>query len=200
MRISWAAALLAVTVAAAGAAQSKSPATSLEKPFAAGGRIAMDLSAGEYEITGAADPRIRLDWDVRDPDRLDDVDNRVTVNGTDARVSTDGPSGNFRVRIQVPTPSNLRIRLTAGEMAIKGIEGDKDVELHAGELDIDVVRAEDYGRVDAGVWAGEIHASAFRITKEGLFRSFDWSGKGKYRLHAHLKAGELKLHSSSAEK
>jgi hypothetical protein len=196
MRISWAAALLAATVAAA-AAQSKSPATSLEKPFAAGGRITMDLSAGEYEITGATDPRIRLDWEVKDTDRLDDVDNRVTVDGTRARVSTDGPSGNFRVRIQVPTPSNLRIRLTAGEMAIKGIEGDKDVELHAGELDIDVVRPEDYGRVDAGVWAGEIHASAFRVTKEGLFRSFDWKGKGKYRLHAHLKAGELRLRGAS---
>ena len=197
MRISWAAAaLLAATVAAA-AAQSKSPATSLEKPFSAGGRIRMDLSAGEYEITGAADPRIRLDWDVDDRDRLDEVDNRVTVNGTEARVSTDGPSGNFRVRIQVPAQSNLHVRLTAGEMAIKGIEGDKDVELHAGELDIDVIRAEDYGRVDAGVWAGEIHATAFRVTKEGLFRSFDWSGKGKYRLHAHLKAGELRLHDAS---
>jgi hypothetical protein len=125
------------------------------------------------------------------------VDNRVTVKGTEARVSTDGPTGNFRVRIQVPAQSNLHIRLTAGEMAIKGIEGDKDVELHAGELDIDVIRPEDYGHVDAGVWAGEIHASPFRITKEGLFRSFDWSGKGKYRLHAHLKAGELRLHGAA---
>ena len=197
MRISWAAALLAGTFAASVAAQSKAPATSLERPFAAGGRITMDLSAGEYEITGAADSRIRLDWDVEDRDRLDEVDNRVTVKGTEARVATDGPTGNFRVRIQVPVQSNLHIRLTAGEMAIKGIEGDKDVELHAGELDIDVIRAEDYGHVDAGVWAGEIHASPFRITKEGLFRSFDWSGKGKYRLHAHLKAGELRLHGDS---
>jgi hypothetical protein len=198
MRISWAAALLAGTLAVEGAAQSKSPATTLEKPFAAGGRIVMDLSAGEYEISGAADPRIRLDWEVKD--RLDEVENRVTVKGTEARVTTDGPSGNFRVSIQVPTPSNLRIRLTAGEMAIKGIEGDKDVELHAGELDIDVIRAEDYSRVDASIWAGEIHASPFRIAKEGLFRSFDWSGKGKYRLHAHLKAGELRLHSTSADR
>jgi hypothetical protein len=125
------------------------------------------------------------------------VDNRVTVRESNARVSTDGPTDRFRVRIQVPSRSNLHVRLTAGELAIKGIEGDKDVELHAGELDIDVVRAEDYSRVDAGVWAGEIDASPFRVTKEGLFRSFDWSGKGKYRLHAHLKAGELRLHDTA---
>ena len=183
--------LLAVGVAA------QAPPTSLERPFASGGRITMDLSAGEYEITGSPDNRIRLDWDADD---RNDVDNRVTINGTEARVATDGPTNHFRVRIQVPARSNLYVRLTAGELAIKGIEGDKDVELHAGELDIDVVRAEDYHHVDAKIWAGEIHASAFRVTKEGLFRSFDWSGTGKYRLHAHLKAGEMRLHSSNATK
>jgi len=176
------------------AAAAQAPATSLERPFAAGGQIAMNLSAGEYEIVGSPDQRIRLDWDVKHSDQLDEVDNRVTVNGTEARISTDGPSGEFRVRIQVPAQAHLRVRLTAGEMSIRGIEGDKDVELHAGELEIDVVRAEDYSHVDAGVWAGEIDASPFRITKEGLFRSFDWSGKGKYRLHAHLKAGEIRFH------
>jgi hypothetical protein len=182
--------LFAVGVAA------QAPPTSLERPFAAGGRITMDLSAGEYEITGSPDNRIRLDWDTDD---RDDVDNRVTITGTEARISTDGPNNHFRVRIQVPARSNLYVRLTAGELAIKGIEGDKDVEVHAGELDIDVVRPEDYNHVDAKIWAGEIHASAFRVTKEGLFRSFDWSGNGKYRLHAHLKAGEMRLHSAAVK-
>ena len=194
MRIALAGSLLAA-LAVGTAAQA--PATSLERPFAAGGRVTMDLSAGEYEITGSSDNRVRLDWDADD---RHDVDNRLTVQGTEARVSTDGPTNHFRVRIQVPARSNLYVRLTAGELTIKGIEGDKDVELHAGELDIDVVRPEDYGHVDAKIWAGEIHASAFRITKEGLFRSFDWNGTGKYRLHAHLKAGEMRLHSNGAAK
>jgi hypothetical protein len=194
MRIALAGSLLAVLAVGAAA---QAPATSLERPFAAGGRVTMDLSAGEYEITGSPDNRVRLDWDAYD---RHDVDNRLTVQGTEARVSTDGPTNHFRVRIQVPARSNLYVRLTAGELTIKGIEGDKDVELHAGELDIDVVRPEDYGHVDAKIWAGEIHASAFRITKEGLFRSFDWNGTGKYRLHAHLKAGEMRLHSASVAK
>jgi hypothetical protein len=192
MRLAVAGLLTGALAAGLGAA-AQSPATSLEQPFAPGGRITMDLSAGEYEIIGSPYQRIRLDWDVDTRD-LDEVRNRVTINGTEARVTTDGPGDEFRVRIQVPAQTHLRVRLTAGEMAIKGIEGDKDVELHAGELDIDVVRAEDYSRVDAGVWAGEIDASPFQITKEGLFRSFDWTGRGKYRLHAHLKAGEIKLH------
>jgi hypothetical protein len=194
MRIAMAAPFIGALAVAAAVAQTTSPATSLERPFSAGGRVRMDLSAGEYEITGSPDNSIRLDWRV-DDDRLDEVDNHLTVSGTEARIRTDGPTNSFRVRIRVPMQSNLHVRLTAGELAIKGIEGDKDVELHAGELDIDVIRADDYSRVDAGIWAGEIHASPFNITKEGLFRSFDWSGKGKYRLHARLKAGELRLHA-----
>jgi len=199
MRMTAAAALVATVLVAAPATQSRAPATSLERQFAAGGRISMDLSAGEYEITGSPDGRIRLDWSVEDR-REDEVDNWIDVRGTEARISTDGPQNNFEVRIQVPSRSNLYIRLTAGELALKGVEGDKDVELHAGELDIDVVRAEDYRHVDAAIWAGEIHAAPFQITKEGLFRSFDWRGKGQYRLHAHLKAGELRLHSTSVAK
>jgi len=29
--------------------------------------------------------------------------------------------------------------------------------------------------------------------KDGLFRSFEWTGKGQYELRAHLMAGDLKL-------
>src|SRR5262249_13201113 len=103
----------------------------------------------------------------------------------------DGPSSHFSVEIQVPNRSDLYIRFTAGELRMEGIEGNKDVEAHAGEIHIDVGRPESYSRVDASLWAGEVHASPFGIQKEGLFRSFDWKGQGRYRLHAKLKAGEI---------
>jgi hypothetical protein len=195
MRMIVATALLGTALAATPASQAQN-ATSLDRAFAPGGRISMDLSAGEYEIAGSPDGRIRLDWSLEDRSRLDEVHNRIDVRGSEATISTEGPGNNFEVRIQVPARSNLHVRLTAGELTIKGIEGDKDVELHAGELDIDVMRPEDYRHVDAGIWAGELHATPFRVMKEGLFRSFDWSGTGRYRLHAHLKAGELRLHSA----
>jgi hypothetical protein len=169
---------------------------SLERAFAGGGRITMDLSAGEYRIEGSRDDRIRINWSTRSARGLRESDVRAELKGSEAWISTDGPK-NFRAMIEVPARSNLLVRLTAGELALRGVEGDKDVELHAGELDLDVGKAEDYGRVDAGVWAGELQAPAYQISKEGLFRSFEWRGQGKYRLHAHLKAGELRLTSSA---
>jgi hypothetical protein len=47
-------------------AQSSSrSSSSLERDFVANGKISMDLSAGEYRITGSPDNKIRLAWSVR---------------------------------------------------------------------------------------------------------------------------------------
>ena len=52
--------------------------------------------------------------------------------------------------------------------------------------------------MEASVWAGDVDARAFGLSKEGLFRSVDWRGKGPYRLKASLKAGEVHLYSGSS--
>ena len=174
--------------------ESGRPSDSLERPFAANGRIAMDLAAGEYRITGGSD-RIRMDWSVRRAGELRDVRARADVRGRDASIRTDrdGDSG-FHVDIQVPRRTDLFIRLTAGELTIEDVEGDKDVALHAGEINIGVGRPESYQRVEASVWAGEVNAGPYGLSKGGLFRSIDWQGNGAYRLKARLKAGEVRLY------
>ena len=182
------------------ATQESRPSSSLERPFVANGKITMDLSAGDYRITGTPENRIRLEWSVRDSDQLTKVKTRADVSGSAATISTDAPTNShFRVTIQVPARSDLYVRLTAGDMTVERVEGNKDIEAHAGDLNIDVIRAEDYHTVDASLWAGDITARPFNITKEGLFRSFEWKGHGPYRLHAHLKAGDLRLFSKLAE-
>ena len=172
------------------------PSGLLERAFTANGRISMDLSAGEYRISGTPDQRIRLDWSVRDRETLSQVRARADVRGREAAITTDTPNnGNVKVTIEVPARADLHVRLTAGRLTIEDIEGNKDVALHAGELNIDVGRAEDYNRVEASVWAGEVNATPYHENKGGLFRSFDWRGSGPYRLAAHLKAGEVRLYS-----
>ncbi len=201
MRHIFAAALVGTALIAGpalDAQQSSRQSSSLERDFAANGKISMDLSAGDYRITGTPENKIRMTWSVRDSDRLSDVDARADVKGSEARIVTDGPMNNFHVEIQIPQKADLYIRLTAGELRLERVEGSKDIELHAGEMRIDVNRADDYHTVDASIWAGEIHADPFNVRKEGLFRSFDWKGKGPYKLHASLKAGEVWLSEKAA--
>jgi hypothetical protein len=197
MRIILATAILATALVALPSSQTSQdsrPSSSLERAFTSNGRISFDLSAGEYRITGSRDTRLRMKWSVRDPEDLSKVFAKADVHGSEANVTTDGPD-NFKAEIQVPARADLYVRLTAGELTIEGIQGNKDVSLHAGELDIDVGRADDYHSVAASVWAGEVHATPFHVSKEGLFRSFNWSGKGPYSLEARLKAGEVHLRS-----
>ena len=167
------------------------------RAFPAGGRIRMDLSAGEYTIQGTPREQIRVDWRANERPRRA-VDTRIDIRGNDATLVTNGHFHDVEVRIEIPSRADLFARLTAGELSLGGVEGNKDVALHAGELRIDVVRADDYRTVDGGVWAGEIHAVPFGIAKEGLFRSFSWNGRGRYRLSARLKAGELWFHTPVA--
>jgi hypothetical protein len=204
MRVAVAAAILGSVLVAAPLSHTSQTtrdartSDSIERPFPQDGRIRMNLSAGEYHISGSPDRRIRLDWSVRDADQLAKVHARADVRERDANITTDGPNNKgLNVAIQVPQQADLYVRLTAGDLRIEGIRGNKDVELHAGDVRIDVGRAEDYHTVDASVWAGEIQAAPFEVFKGGLFRSFDWSGKGSYRLHAHLKAGDLRLYSKA---
>ena len=189
----------AVAILGATLSAQEAPSSSLERQFSAGGRVKMDLVAGDYHITGSPDNRVRIDWSVRDTESLAKVRTRADVRDKELTITTDGPSNKgLKFTVQLPNQADLYVRLSAGDLTIEDIRGNKDVELRAGDLRIDVGRAEDYSKVDASVWAGDLKASAFQVTKEGLFRSFDWSGKGPYRLHAHLMAGDLYLYSKTS--
>jgi hypothetical protein len=190
----------AMMIASPGAQTAGSrPSDSLVRSFAQNGKIRMELVAGDYNISGSKDQRIHIRWSVRDADQLSRVRASADVRGADASIVTDGPSNNsLKFDIQVPERSDLYVRMTAGDIRIEDIRGNKDIELHAGDVRIDVGRAEDYNSVDASVWAGDIKAEPFNTIKGGLFRSFEWSGHGPYRLHARLKAGDLRLYSKAA--
>lgn len=189
--------MLALGPAAPAFSQTTRPSDSLERPFASGGRVHLDLSAGDYTIQGSGDNRVRVEWSVRTSEQLRRVRVKADVRGSEAWISLDGPdNGGLRVTVVVPRRSDLNVDLSAGEISIEGVEGNKDVEAYAGQLRIDVGRAEDYRRVDASIWAGEIQAPPFRASKEGLFRSLDWNGTGPYRLHASLWAGEVRLYTT----
>src|SRR5438067_72966 len=172
---------------------SKPGATSLEHAFSSGGRITLKLSAGDYDIRSGPSDKIALTWTTKDESDLQKVRVKIDAYHNDATILTDAPHGNFHVTIDVPSPSDLVVRLTAGDLTISGISGSKDVESHAGDMNIHVGDPEDYGHVDASVHAGDLNAAPFGQSKGGLFRSLTWNGPGKHRLHIHLGAGDINL-------
>lgn len=165
----------------------KSP---VEAKFVAGGRVRMDLCSSGIEIVGTDNAALRVSYY---PER-DHVRVRMDISGDRADLRLTGCThNNFHARIEIPKSSGLYVRMLAGQLDINDVTGDKDIELSFGQLDVDVGKTEEYARVDASVNSGQISASAFDVEKGGLFRSFNQSGPGKYRLHAHVGAGEVDL-------
>lgn len=161
-----------------------------EKPFASGGKIEMQLEAGGYTVRAGDGNAIRVTLGGNVGAAKVDV----TTRDTQANVSVkDTPNNNFQATIEVPRSADLVIRLTAGDLKVDAIGGNKDIESYAGNVDIVTGDSADYASVDASVKAGDIKAGAFGESQSGLFRRLTWSGKGKYTLRASLTAGDLTL-------
>lgn len=168
--------------------------TLAQQKFISGGTIRLHLEAGGYTITPGDSENIVVSCRAHTEEQLERV--KVQIKPTGARADvyvSETPHNDFHATIEVPRHSNLWARLSAGELDVKGVEGDKNVELRAGRIQIDIPQPELYGSRDASVMTGSIESSAFHVSKGGLFRSFEQQGPGKYRLHAHLMAGEIDL-------
>jgi hypothetical protein len=169
----------------------QSTGSPVEKDFVSGGKIEITLESGDYHVRASPDNRIHVRWNEAS---ARGVRVKLMTNGKSADLRVENtPHNNFHATIEVPALTDVRVRLTAGNLEMAGIKGDKDIEANAGNLNISVGSANDWGDVDASVTAGDLHAPAFQAATGGLFRSYKWKGPGKYRLHVHLTAGDINL-------
>jgi hypothetical protein len=174
-------------------ATTRAPRVEADKPFAPGGRITLQLASGSYDVRAAADGHIRVTLSGNIGDAKVDV---TTGEGRAEVVVKDTPQNNFHAAIEVPKASDLVTHLTAGELTLAAITGNKDIESAAGNVTIDVADPNEYAEVDASLKAGNIDAAPFGGSRSGLLPHVTWSGQGKYTLHATLGAGNLVLRKS----
>lgn len=184
---------LVCTAIVASAADTR-PEAQVQQAFPAGGRVYFDLSPGGYTIRAGDSDQITVVYRASSEAQLRDVKATIQITGSIARVSlSNTPHNNFSAEIEVPRQSGLKVRMFAGEVIIDGVQGDKDVQVRTGRIQIRIPNPDEYGEREASVSAGSIEAGAFDVSKGGLFRSFEQSGKGKYRLRAHVTTGEIDL-------
>jgi hypothetical protein len=162
--------------------------------FPSGGQIDLHIRSAEIQIIGSDENRIAIRVGGEQGSNSTDMKARFGRSGNSCKLRiTGGPHNELTIAVQVPKNSNLLIRIFAGDVQVKGITGNKDIELGAGDLTIGVGDPADYAHVQASVTTGDIDAKAFGESHGGLFRSFEKPGGGKYKLVAHVGAGELTL-------
>jgi len=165
---------------------------SLQLQINPGQALRLELSSGDYRIEPGANDQI-LVISRKNSSQPDEKPHfGVDSNASEACVKVNAPH-NYSAVIQIPQNPTLRIRLNGGKLQINGISGDKDIESHAGAVSIAVGAPENYARVDASVNVGHIEAPPFGASEEGYVRSFSREGPGRYRLHAHVDAGNITM-------
>ena len=180
-------------------AQTKLEATDLmthpfSVDFASGGKLRLHVRSGEIHVIGEDRNAISVELSGR---RANDAMG-LKVKFENARGIADmrisgGPRNDLTITIRIPSNTDLYARVPFGDLTVQHVIGNKDVELHAGDLTVAVHGPENYSHVDASVYSGEVDAVAFGEEHGGLFRSFHREGTGPYRLHAHVGAGQLTL-------
>jgi hypothetical protein len=167
-------------------------AVKAEKPFASGGSIEMQLDGGNYEIRPASGDQIRVSFGGN----TGSATAEVTATGAHANLAIkDTPHNNFKATVEVPQTADLVLHLTAGNLEMAAIAGNKNIDSKAGNVTVVVGDSSNYSSVDASVTAGNLDAGPFGKADSGIGNHFKWSGSGKYTLHASLGAGNLELKS-----
>jgi hypothetical protein len=165
-----------------------------EAALSAGSHLRLNLRSGDVRIRGRDDNTLTVHLASSDPEGARDV--RLHLDRADHSTTLEisgGPRNDIHLTIELPKASPLVVRMSAGNLDVEGITGDKDIELYAGDLTIAAGDPTTYAHVDASVTAGDIEARPFGESHGGLFRSFYKAGAGKYTLHAHVIAGDLTI-------
>lgn len=155
--------------------------------------LEIELGSGDYQIVASASDSIAVVYDDSNADSTRNVKVQIDSGHGQNHVKIAGPKANFHAVIEVPRKTDLRVRMSAGGLTIGDVEGNKDIEILAGNLDLNSLRPQDYAHADFSVRIGDMYAPLFKTAKNRLSRSFKTAGPGKYRLHAHVGVGDLML-------
>jgi hypothetical protein len=167
-----------------------------ETNLASGAILRLHLHNGDFRIVGSDSETISVHVEGQNVEQAKNIKVQLKRSGgaVDLKLSH-VPKNELQVTIEIPRSTNLFARMRGGDLSVQGVAGDKDLELTGGNLTIQVGKAEDYGHVDLSVRFGDVSGSQFGDPKGWLGNSVRKDGNGKYRLHAHVMAGDLVLKS-----
>jgi hypothetical protein len=167
-----------------------------ETNLASGEDLRLHLHNGDFRIVGSDSETISVHVEGQNVEQAKNIKIQLKRSGgaVDLKLSH-VPKNELQVTIEIPRSTNLFARMRGGDLSVQGVAGDKDLELTGGNLTIQVGKAEDYGHVDLSVRFGDVSGTQFGDPKGWLGNSVRKDGNGKYRLRAHVMAGDLVLKS-----
>jgi hypothetical protein len=167
-----------------------------EAVLASGANLRLHLHDGDFRVVGSDSEKISVHVEGKNMELARNI--KIQLKRTDGAVElklSHVPKNELQVTIAIPRSTNLYARMRGGDLSVQGVTGDKDLELTGGDLTIQVGSPEDYSHVDLSVRFGDVSGTQFGDPKGWIGNSVRKDGNGKYRLHAHVMAGDLVLKS-----
>jgi hypothetical protein len=154
------------------------------------------LHQGDFRVVGSDSEKISVRVAGKNAEQAKQI--RIRLKRSDGDVDlklSHVPKKELQVTIEIPRSTNLYARMRGGDLSVEGVVGDKNLELTGGDLTIQVGSPEDYSHVDLSVRFGDVTGAQFGDPKGWLGNAVRKEGNGRYRLHAHVMAGDLVLKS-----
>jgi hypothetical protein len=167
---------------------------SFETNLASGATLRLHLHDGDFRVVGSDLEKISIHVAGKNVEQVKNIKIRLKRSGGAVDLTLlHVPKKELQVTIEIPRSTNLYARMRGGDLSVQGVAGDKDLELTGGDLTIQVGSPEDYSHVDLSVKFGDVSGTQFGDAKGWVGNSVHKEGRGKYRLHAHVTAGDLVL-------
>src|ERR1700733_5319766 len=147
----------------------------LDAPLRSSAVLTIDSRPAGIEIVGADQEGKHVSCTADVMESASHIRLRFSGTSTHGKLTITGAylkHGNLKIRVEVPRKTNLGVQMPAGEVKVDEIVGDKDIELHAGQITISSARKWDYRNIDASVGIGGVNAQVYGADKGGFFRVF----------------------------
>jgi hypothetical protein len=167
------------------------------RDFVSAGALHVRLKVGDVRIIRGDADKIRLHYTVKSDreSRLKDAHLEFDVSGRNAEIEINfSHSGNTEVDMEIEVPQNtdVGVRNKVGEVTVKEIQGDKDLEVGVGDIRVEAER-NDYRSIHASAGIGDVSSSGYGESTGWLGKTLRYSGEGKYELKAKVGVGDIKL-------
>lgn len=167
------------------------------RDFAAGGMVHIRLSVGDLHIKRGDSGKIRVHYTIksRRESRVKDSNVAIDTHGRDANIEFHAPAGgntSIDVELEVPPNTNLDVHEKVGDLIVKNVEGDKDLDLGVGDIRVEAGRS-NYHLVRASSGIGDVSGEGYGESSGWLGKTLKYQGDGKYELRAHVSVGDISL-------
>jgi len=155
------------------------------------------LRGGDVHIKRGSDPThivVRYTPDPRKPTEEKNVQLRSRTHDSNIQLEIRAPmSLSVDAELEVPSPMPLEVHMTGGDLTVEGVQGDKDLRLFAGDLNVEVGTLESLRDAEVSLSVGDADVPSAGTMHGWLGHTWKYQGSGQYRLYAHTTFGDVSL-------